>query len=126
VLDSFEKQTTLCSFIATDQLPKSIISPQYLDNYQNPLPLQLQNSIKTRAMKKLFAIIAVATVFVACNNATEKASEAVDATKSTVEAAANTVDSAANAIKDSAAAKLNQVADTAKAKVGAVVDSLKK
>jgi vacuolar-type H+-ATPase subunit E/Vma4 len=91
----------------------------------------IKNSKKTITMKKLFAILAVAGVMTACNNATE----AVDAAKASAdslakataasEAATKTADSLSkvtNAVTDS----LNKVApktDTSKA--GGMLDKLK-
>jgi hypothetical protein len=68
---------------------------------------------KTKDMKKLFAMIAVAGLFVACNNAAEK----VEATTTTVENAAATVESAATAAKDTMSAAI----DTMKAKVDTLI-----
>lgn len=66
-------------------------------------------------MKKLFIVLAVASLgFVACNNES-KTEEAVEAVK---DSAAAVIDSAATKV-DSAAAKIDSAA-------GAVVDSLKK
>jgi cell division protein FtsX len=66
---------------------------------------------KTTTMKKLLVILAIATVFVACNGAADTAKSAADSAASSVETAVtSTIDSAKAAM------------DTVKAKV----DSLKK
>jgi hypothetical protein len=75
--------------------------------------------LKKSAMKKLFAILAVGTVLVACNNAAETASNAADS-------AAAKVDSAATAVVDSAKAKVDSTAKAAVDTLKAKVDSLKK
>lgn len=68
-------------------------------------------------MKKVFAILAIATFMVACNNEAEKTENTVDS--AALKAAADSAAAAAAATVDTAAAKI----DTAAA---AVVDSLKK
>jgi hypothetical protein len=74
---------------------------------------------KTFEMKKLLVILAIATVFVACNGAADTAKSAADSAASKVGNAVNaTVDSAKSAIDSTAKAAM----DTIKAKV----DSLKK
>lgn len=70
-------------------------------------------------MKKLFIVLAVASLgFVACNSEGE--------TKDAADSAANVIDNAADAAKDS----LNNVVDSAKAAIdsaaNATIDSLKK
>jgi hypothetical protein len=65
-------------------------------------------------MKKLFAILAVAGVMTACNNATE----AVDAAKTTADSIAK--------VKADAEAALKSADSTAKANTGAIPDSLSK
>lgn len=70
-------------------------------------------------MKKLFAILAVGTVLVACNNATDSsAAKAADSLSKQVDTLSAKVDSVAAAAKDS----MHAVVDTLKAKV----DSVKK
>jgi uncharacterized lipoprotein NlpE involved in copper resistance len=68
-------------------------------------------------MKKVFAILAIATFMVACNNEAEKTETTVDS--AAIKAAADSAAAAVAATVDTAAAKV----DTAAA---AVVDSLKK
>jgi hypothetical protein len=91
------------------------------------IPLRLDFSIKLKpsTMKKVFAIMAIAGLMVACNNSGEKA-ETVDssALKAAADSAKNAMenisDSAKNAIEnisDSAKKALDKVADTAKSKM---------
>ncbi|MBL0181983.1 MAG: hypothetical protein IPP96_06675 [Chitinophagaceae bacterium] len=66
-------------------------------------------------MKKVFAILALATVMTACNNESEKTeAPAGDTTKTETPAAPAVVDTAMKTIADTAASKLNQMVDTAK------------
>jgi hypothetical protein len=76
-------------------------------------------SLKKVYMKKVFAILAVAATFAACNNAAEKTEAAVDSTVAVVDSTVSAVaDSASNAV-DAAAVKVDST-------VKAVVDSIKK
>lgn len=68
-------------------------------------------------MKKVFAILAIATFMVACNNEAEKTESTVDS--AALKAAADSAAAAAAATVDSAAAKIDSAATM-------VVDSLKK
>ncbi len=68
-------------------------------------------------MKKVFAILAIATFMVACNNEAEKTESTVDS--AALKAAADSAAAAAAATVDTAAAKIDSAAS-------AVVDSLKK
>lgn len=65
-------------------------------------------------MKKLFAILAIAFVFTACNNATEEAAAPVST---------DTSNPAADALKDAEAA--NAALDTTKTKETAPLDTIK-
>lgn len=82
-------------------------------------------------MKKVFAILALATVMTACNNEGEKTeTPAGDTTKTetaapAVNAVIDTAASTMSAIKDTAAAKVNQVVDTVKAGVEKVKEAVK-
>ena len=85
---------------------------------------------KKHQMKKVFAILALATVMTACNNESEKTDTPAtgDTVKTETPAAPAVVDTAANAMKaiaDTAAAKVNQVVDTAKKGVEKVVEKAK-
>jgi hypothetical protein len=77
-------------------------------------------------MKKLFALLAVAALVVACNNSTDTNTN-VSEPANAVENIANLADSTVNALKDSAGATINQAVDSLKAKaadVKAGVDSM--
>ena len=65
-------------------------------------------------MKKLFAILAIATVFVACNNATESAKSAVDSTAAKVD---STVKATVDTMKAKVDTAVKAAVDTMKAKV---------
>lgn len=71
-------------------------------------------------MKKVFAILVLATAMTACNNEgekTESAAPAGDTTKT---------ETTTPAVVDSAAGAMKAVVDSAAAKAGAVVDTVKK
>ena len=84
---------------------------------------------KKLQMKKVFAILALATAMTACNNETETTEvPAGDSTKTETPAAPAVVDSAANAMKavvDSGAAKAGEVIDSAKKAGEKVVEKAK-
>lgn len=70
-------------------------------------------------MKKLFIVLAVASLgFVACNNETE--------TEKTADSTTNVIDSAANAATQTIDSAANAATQTIDSAANAVVDSLKK
>ena len=77
-----------------------------LDNIFAPIKTK-----KTSTMKKVFAILVVAGLMTACNNA-EKTEAVADSTKVAVDSAAKTVDSSMKANMDSTVKKV----DTTKVK----------
>ncbi|MEO6610697.1 MAG: hypothetical protein ABIT05_01140 [Chitinophagaceae bacterium] len=74
-------------------------------------------------MKKVFAILAIAAVMVACNNSSEKKAETIDSSMIN-----NMVDSANQKMDntvDSTTNKMNNMVDSAKDKMNNIVDSTK-
>ncbi len=60
-------------------------------------------------MKKVFALIALAAVFAACNNAAETAEATTTEAAATIDSAANSIDSTVKAATDSLAAKVDSL-----------------
>jgi hypothetical protein len=77
-----------------------------------PLRLLLKKNKTSSTMKKVFAILAIAGAFAACNNAAEKTEASVDSTAAavTVDTAAAAVDTAAQAIDSTVKAATDSVA----------------
>jgi PBP1b-binding outer membrane lipoprotein LpoB len=86
---------------------------------------------KKKQMKKLFAILAVASVMTACNNGGDQKAATTDSpkTETPVTDAAKTADSAKsmmNSVADSAKSMMNKAADSAKGMINKAADSAKK
>lgn len=91
-----------------------------MPEYRRAVPLRpFKHPSKKMYMKKVFAILAVAAVFAACNNAAETTEAAVDSTVAAV-------DSTVTAVTDSAAVAVDSAAAAVDSTVKAVVDSVKK
>ncbi len=75
-------------------MAKIILKPYFCDQIKNP---------KTSTMKKVFAILAVAGLMTACNNA-ETTEATADTAAATVDTAAATVDTTAATVDTTAAA----------------------
>lgn len=70
-------------------------------------------------MKKVFAVLAIAAAFAACNNAAETTEAAIDST-------ANAATDSINATADSAIATVDSTANAAVDSLKAAADSIKK